>query len=92
MSDGVTERAESLSSRIAGLSESLECGDGGVRGDFRAALAEVDALAADCRRGVANAREDMARHLRELAASPDWKPEVRVALEYAAGTFSGGSR
>lgn len=33
-----------LSSRIAGLSESLECGDGGVRGDFREALAEVNAL------------------------------------------------
>jgi hypothetical protein len=50
------ERAESLSSRIAGLSESLECGDGGVRGDFRAALAEVDALAADWRGAVSDIR------------------------------------
>jgi hypothetical protein len=36
----------SLSKRIEGLSESLECGDGGVRGEFEAALAEVDALEA----------------------------------------------
>jgi hypothetical protein len=46
------EHNDSLSSRIAGFSESLECGDGGVRGDFRAALAEVDALEAQ----VANLR------------------------------------
>lgn len=35
-----------LAQRIEGICESLESGDGGVRGDFRAALAEVDALAA----------------------------------------------
>jgi hypothetical protein len=47
----VIARSE-LAQRIQGITESLECGDGGVRRDLDAALAEVDALVAANRGAV----------------------------------------
>jgi hypothetical protein len=81
------EHNDSLSSRIAGLSESLECGDGGVRGDFRAALAEVDALEAQ----VANLRGavDRIKALPEESGLTEPDEDDPEAAAFARGYRSG---
>jgi hypothetical protein len=64
-----TRRDDSLSTRIRGITLLLESGDGGVRRDLDAALAEVDALEAQ----AANYRRagEALREARSIAGDPN---------------------